>query len=47
MTPAERAGDSHINDQTSQLGSEDTVIVPESNIINLTTMVRYDLDQSW
>lgn len=30
-------------DQADQLGSEDTAIAPESNVINLTTMVSDDL----
>ncbi|KAL6886745.1 fungal-specific transcription factor domain-containing protein [Trichoderma evansii] len=39
VTPAKRDSDSHKNDQTNRLGSEDTVIAPESNILNLTTMM--------
>ncbi|EHK46183.1 hypothetical protein TRIATDRAFT_292334 [Trichoderma atroviride IMI 206040] len=39
LTPAGRVSDYHRNDQASQLGSDDTVIVPESNIINLSTMM--------
>ncbi|UKZ94630.1 uncharacterized protein TrAFT101_009485 [Trichoderma asperellum] len=39
VTPAERVGDFNGNDRTNHLDSEDTVIAPESNIINLTTMM--------
>lgn len=46
LTLAERVSESHRNDQASQLVSDDTVVAPEANVINLSTMVGYDLNIS-